>query len=108
MQKLQLFISNTRVDLFKDESVSINQTIQNVRDIAKIFTEFTQTFTIPASKTNNKLFKHYHNYDIVNTFDARRKEAAEIQLNNVPFKKGFIRLEGVQLKKNKPSLTLFI
>ena len=102
MQKLQLFISNTRVDLFKDESVSINQTIQNVRDIAKIFTEFTQTFTIPASKTNNKLFKHYHNYDIVNTFDARRKEAAEIQLNNVPFKKGFIRLEGVQLKKNKP------
>ncbi|QDP46173.1 MAG: hypothetical protein Unbinned306contig1002_35 [Prokaryotic dsDNA virus sp.] len=102
MQKLQLFITGTRVDLFKDESVSITQTIQNVKDIAKIFTEFTQTFTIPASKTNNKLFKHYYNYDISNTFDARNKVAAEIQLNNIPFKKGFIRLEGVQLKKNKP------
>ena len=54
MQKLQLFISDTRVDLFKDESVTITQTIQNIKDIAKISTEFTQTFTIPASKTNNK------------------------------------------------------
>ena len=56
MQKLQLYISGTRVDLFKDESVSMTQTIQNVRDIAKIFTEFTQSFTVPASKINNILF----------------------------------------------------
>lgn len=102
MQKLQLFISGTRVDLFKDESVSITQTIQNIKDIAKIFTEFTQTFSIPASKTNNILFKHYYNYDISNTFDARNKVAGEIQLNHIPFKKGFVKLEGVQLKKNKP------
>jgi len=102
MQKLQLYISNTRVDLFKDESVSITQTIQNVRDIKKIFTEFTQTFTIPASKTNNKLFKHFYNFDIENTFDARNKVSAKIELNNIPFKKGFVKLEGVQLKKNKP------
>ena len=102
MQKLQLFISDTRVDLFKDESVSITQTIQNIKDIAKIFTEFTQTFTIPASKTNNILFKHYYNFDISNTFDARNKVAGEIQLNNIPFKKGFVKLEGVELKKNKP------
>jgi len=103
MQKLQLFISGTRVDLFKDESVSITQTIQNIKDIAKIFTEFTQTFTVPSSKTNNKLFKHYYKYEIDNTFDARNKVAGEIQLNNIPFKKGFVRLEGVDLKKNKPT-----
>ena len=102
MQKLQLYISSTRVDLFKDESVSITQTIQNVKDISKIFTEFTQSFTVPASKINNILFKHYYNFDIaVNSFDARNKVSAEIQLNFTPFKKGYIRLEGVELKKNK-------
>jgi len=111
MQKLQLFIDSTpldddptyqRVDLFKDESVSMTQTIQNVRDISKIFTEFTQSFTIPASKINNILFKHYYNFDIaVNSFDARNKVRAEIQLNFVPFKKGYIKLEGVEMKKNK-------
>ena len=101
MQKLQLYISNERVDLFNDESVSITQTIQNVRDVAKIFTEFTKTFTLPASKTNNKIFKHYYNFDIVNGFDARNKVSAKIELNNIPFKKGFIRLEGTELKLNK-------
>ena len=101
MQKLQLYIDDTRVDLFKDESVSITQTIQNVRDIKKIFTEFTQTFALPASKTNNKLFKHYYNYDIDGGYDGRNKVAARIELNSIPFKKGFVKLEGVDLKKNK-------
>jgi hypothetical protein len=102
MQKLQLYISGTRVDLFKDESVSMTQSIQNVKDIAKIFTEFTKTFTLPASQTNNILFRHYYNFDIaVNSFDARNKVSASIELNNIPFKKGTIRLEGVELKRNK-------
>ena len=110
MQKLQLYIDSDydlnvttyqRVDLFKDETVSFTQTIQNVKDIAKIFTEFTKTFTIPASPTNNKLFRHYNNFDITNTFDARNRVDAKIELNNIPFKKGTIRLEGTELKNNK-------
>lgn len=101
MQKLQLYIQDTRVDLFNDESVTITQSIQNVRDIKKIFTEFTQTFALPASKTNNKLFKHYYNYDIDGGYDGRNKVAARIELNSIPFKKGFVKLEGVDLKKNK-------
>lgn len=87
--------------MFKDESVSITQTIKNVKDIAKIFTVFTKTFTLPASKTNNKIFKHYYNYDIVNGFDARTRKGANIELNHLPFKKGKIKLEGVDLKNNK-------
>ena len=58
MQKLQLYIGTERVDLFKDETVSFTQTIQNVKDISKIFTEFSKTFSLPASKVNNKIFKY--------------------------------------------------
>jgi len=101
MQKLQLYIGNERIDLFKDEQVSFNQSIQNIKDPAKIFTEFTQTFTVPASKTNNKIFKHYYNFDIVGGFDAREKADGKIELNNVAFKQGYIRLDGVDLKLNK-------
>ena len=36
MQKLQLYIGSDRVELFKDEAVSLTQTIQNVRDIKKM------------------------------------------------------------------------
>ena len=102
MQKLQLYIGTQRVDLFKDETVSLTQSIQNVKDISKIFTEFSKTFSLPASKVNNKIFKHYYNFDIDGGFDARNKVAGKLELNTIPFKEGFIRLEGVDLKKNVP------
>jgi len=102
MQKLQLYIGTQRVDLFKDETVSFTQTIQNVKDISKIFTEFSKTFSLPASKVNNKIFKHYYNFDIQGGFDARNKVAGYIELNTIPFKEGYIKLEGIDLKKNIP------
>ena len=103
MQKLQLYIQGQRVELFDDETVSITQSIQNVKDISKVFTDFSKPFTLPATKTNNKIFKHYYNYHIENTFDARKKVDAEIELNNLPFRKGKVKLEGVGLKDNKPN-----
>ena len=102
MFTIQLFIldndgSHKRVDMFKDESVSITQTIQNVKDISKVFTDFTKTFNLPASSTNNKLFKHYYNSDIVDAdnnlisdFDARKRRDAIIELNHMPL--GFIHV----------------
>jgi len=100
MQKVQVYIGSERLELFKDETLSINQSIQNIRDIAKIFTEFTQTFSVPASPNNNKIFKHYYNYNIVGGFDARQKVSASIELNYLTWKSGFIALNGVDLKNN--------
>ena len=102
MQELQLYIEGQRVDMFSDESVTITQSIQNVKDISKIFTDFSKTFSLPASNTNNKIFKHYYNFDITGGFDARKKKSAKIELNNLPFKDGKIKLEGVDLNNNKP------
>jgi len=102
MQKVQIYVGSERLELFKDETVSITQSIQNIKDISKIFTEFTQSFTVPASPTNNKIFTHYYNYNIVGGFDARRKVSSSIELNYLPWKNGFIALNGVDLKNNKP------
>ena len=60
--------------------VSLTQTIQNVKDIAKVFTEFTQTFAVPASRVNNKIFQHYYNFDIDFGFDARNKARCKIRV----------------------------
>ena len=102
MQEIQLYIEGQRLELFKDESVTITDTIQNVKQIDKIFTEFSKSFSLPASKTNNKVFKHYYNSDITGGFDARTKKSAIIELNNLPYKNGYIKLEGVDLKNNIP------
>ena len=100
MQNIELYIEGQRLDLFGDESVSLTQTIKNAKDVSKVFTAFTQTFNVPASKANNIIFKHYYNFDINNGFDARVKVAGTIELNSFPFKEGKIKLEGVTLKEN--------
>ena len=101
MQTIQLYIEGQQVEMFKDESVSITQTIKNVKEVDKIFTEFTKTFSLPASKVNNKIFKHYYNFSIENGYDGRIKKDSILKLNHRTFKKGKIKLEGVDLKNNK-------
>lgn len=109
MLNLQLFIEGQEVDLFQDESVTLTQTIQDVKDIEKVFTDFSRTFSVPASKTNNKIFKHFYDFHIIG-FDARKKKQAELYLNYNLFRKGKIKLEGVAKKNNKAhtyNLTFF-
>ena len=91
-----------RLDLFKDETISLTQTIKNIKDISKIQTDFSQKFTVPASKNNNKIFKHYYNSFVDDSFDARMLKNSTIKLNGVDFKQGKIRLLGVKMKDNKP------
>ena len=104
MVSVSLYVDNTKLDLFKDENISLTQSIQNVRDISSVFANFTQAFTIPASKVNNKVFKHYYNFDIDDAyaFDARKKVDAKLELNYLPFQEGKVQLIGVDMKNNAP------
>lgn len=109
MLEIQLYIEGKEIELYRDESITLTQSIQDIRDIEKVFTEYSRTFNVPASKPNNKIFKHFYNY-YIDGFDARTKKSAELHVNFKPFKKGKIKLEGVQLKNNEPEtykLTFF-
>lgn len=113
MQELILYIkpqqrdnveqNYVKVDLFKEEIVSLTQVIQDIRDIDKVFTDFSKTFSVPASSTNNKLFKHWYNSDI-DGFDANIQSDAKIELNYQPFREGKIKLQEVKMKDNRPSV----
>ena len=116
MNKVVLYIKDTygeyqRVDMFEDETISVTSKIQDIRDISKVFTDFSQSFTLPASKVNNKIFAHFYNYFLdgqlsgteeVGVFDARNKKDAILEINYIPFRRGKIFLNGVKMKENKP------
>lgn len=114
MMQLQLYLTKTssydQIELFDFEGIELVQSIQDVRDIAKVFAEFTRTFTVPASRINNNVFKHFYNPDIGResnpednlNFDATRRLDAELHLNFLLFKKGRLQLDAVNMKDNKP------
>ena len=103
MYKVDLYIDGQRADLFQDENIEINLSVQNIKDISKVFGDFTNSFSIPASKANNKIFKHYYNVDIDGGYISNLRTDAFIEVNSNLFRAGVLELEGVQMKKGEPS-----
>ena len=102
MYRVQLYIDGQEADLFQNEGIEINLSVQNIKDISKVFGDFTNSFSIPASPANNKIFKHYYNVDIYGGFNASLRVDAFIEVNNNLFRAGVIQLESVQLKGDEP------
>lgn len=100
---IELYIGSNRLDTYKDEDISITLNIQNIKDISKLFVDFTQNFSVPASAANNAAFKHYYNADISGGFQASLRQDATLFLNKELFREGTIELLGVNLEQGKAS-----
>jgi len=98
---IELYIGSNRLDTYKDEDISITLNIQNIKDISKLFIDFTQNFSVPASAANNDAFKHYYNADISGGFQASLRQDATLFLNKELFREGTIELLGVNLEQGK-------
>jgi len=101
-----IFIKNSngtfdRVKLFDDEKISVNSSIQNVNDISKVFTDFSQTFTVPA-EGNNHIFKHWYENSLDDQFSTLVKSDAYIELDTVLFRTGKIQLESCSIVDGQP------
>jgi len=100
--EVQLYIKGQKIDLFEDEKISINLSIKNINDLSKVKTDFTQTFSIPATKNNNSVFEHWYNADIDGTFNVNIRVEAYLEVNTLPFRYGSIQLDSAKLKDGLP------
>jgi hypothetical protein len=86
-----------RIELFNDEKISVTSSVQDIADISKVYTDYSRSSTVPASKVNNAIFKHWYENSIDNGFDARIRKDAYIELDTILFRKGKIQLDKVNL-----------
>jgi len=107
MRTVQVYIEGQRLDLFEDEQINVTSTQQNVQDISKVFTDFSQSFSVAATPNNNEIFHHFYENDIgdfndVNTlFDFNIRRNANIEIDYTPFRTGKMSLEKAEVKNNK-------
>jgi hypothetical protein len=87
------------IELFTDENIELTSTIQNISDISKVFTDFSQSFTIPASPNNNAIFQHFYNSDVDASVDQNIRRNAYIEIDLTPFRSGKLSLEKSNVKK---------
>jgi len=108
MRKVDLYIETvensgnySKIELFNDEEITVSSSIQNIQDISKIFTDYSQSFTVPSSVVNNAIFEHFYNNDIDTLLDHNLRRNAYIEIDYIPFRTGKIQLEKAIIKNNQ-------
>lgn len=101
-RKIQVYIEGQRLELFNDEEIQVTSTQQNVSDISKTYTDFSQSFTVPASETNNQIFQHFYQSDVDATIDHNLRRNAFIEIDLTFFRRGKIGIDKSQIKNGKP------
>jgi len=98
------------VTIFKDETISVTSQLQNIIDISKTSTDFSQSFTVPCDNINNKIFKHWYENFLDNSINANNRIDAIILVDTKVFRSGNVQLNKVQVEDGKPknyNLTFF-
>jgi len=104
MRQVQVYIEGQKIELFEDEQINVTSSVQNINDISKVFTDFSQSFTVPASTVNNQIFKHFYQTDIGDPynpstlFDHNIRRNALIEIDLTTFRRGKISIEKANIK----------
>ena len=102
MRQVQVYIEGNRIELFNDEQIQITSSVQNIADISKVFTDFSQSFTVPASTVNNAIFQHFYQSDVDSTIDHNIRRSAIIEIDLTTFRRGKIQIEKANIKDGLP------
>jgi hypothetical protein len=97
-RKVQVYIEGQRLELFNDEQIQVTSTQQNVADISKTYTDFSQSFTVPASPYNNAILQHFYQSDVDATIDHNIRRNAFIEIDLTFFRRGKMQIDKAQLK----------
>ena len=101
MRTVQVYIEGQRLDLFKDEIISVTSKQQDISDISKIFTDFSQSFSVPSTPKNDAIFQHFYQNDVNSTIDHNIRRDAYIEIDLTTFRRGKISLEKSEVKNNQ-------
>lgn len=91
-----------KLELFDDEQIQVTSTVQNVQDISKTFTDFSQSFTIPANDHNNQILQHFYQSDVNSLIDYNIRLDSFIEIDLTFFRRGKLQIEKANLKNGRP------
>lgn len=94
--------SAEKLELFNDEQINVTSTVQNVQDISKTFTDFSQSFTIPANDHNNGILQHFYQSDVNSLIDYNLRLDSFIEIDLTFFRRGKLQIEKANLKNGRP------
>ena len=96
-----LFQKAERIDLFEGETVMYRGKLVDADNIEAVFNDLVNTFTVPASPKNSKIFKNWFEIGVKDGFNPNLRVDSYIEYNTLPFRSGKTQLEEIKNKDGK-------
>jgi hypothetical protein len=99
---LTLQTSTGYLDLYADESISIDYNLADLRDPAVAFSPISKSFSVPATDVNNQFFKHYYDVSISGGFNPYAKQDVTLYSDDLIMLNGYLQLLDVAMDRGVP------
>ena len=95
-------------DLYKDEAIPLNLSVDNFTNVAEKVASYSKSFSLPATKRNNRIFSHY--FDVTRTqnhdpfvWNPFSRTKCVIKDDSVLIFEGFLKLNDITENKGEIS-----
>lgn len=103
--RFSLQIDGIPVDLFNDETIELNRQLKDLQDLSTVWTDYTQSFQIPASDTNNQIFSDWFDENVVlGAWNPNLGKDATLLIHSLPVYDGRVEFIGCKYKDGIPQL----
>ena len=102
ISKIRLVGENDFFDTFEDEQIQYTKKAKDFQKLDVSYGNYSNSFTLPASKKNNRLFKYYYDVKNTDTFVPYLKNATELYVNNERYSSGALSLISINVKNGVP------
>ena len=99
---VSILINGQGLELQGGDGVKMVKKALSYEKVGTNWSDYSQGFTVPASVINNKIFKHYYNPQVVDTFNPFDTNTCEIFINLQSIATGVVRIVSVNLQNNIP------
>jgi hypothetical protein len=96
-----IFTESDKIDLFEDESIMYRGKLVDSENIEAIFNDLVNTFTVPASPKNNRIFKNWFEIGVKDGFNPNLRVDSFLEYNTLQFRTGKTQLEATRDKDGK-------
>lgn len=90
-----------RLDLYAEESINMEFKLKDSADLSRVYSTYSQEFSIPASPRNNRALNFFFDTNLLR--DTGRYLKCRIYNNEQVFRNGIISVNNVNFIKGEPS-----
>ena len=103
MRNVAIYFNDSYLDLYGGEEIKLVRKASDYRTPGTVYTDFSQTFTVPASAKNNRALKHYYDIGVINGWAQSESVAGWIEIDTMLVRAGTFIIEGCKYKNGMPS-----